>query len=33
MSKEYLSKIFEIFKKAYSINDTFDNFSKYSDLF
>lgn len=33
MSKEYLSKIFEIFKKAYGINDTFDNFSKYTDLF
>lgn len=30
---KYLFKVFEEFKKAYGIKDTFDNFSKYQDLF
>lgn len=30
---KYLFKMFEEFKKAYGIKDTFDNFSKYQDLF
>lgn len=30
---KYLFKMFKEFKKAYGIQDTFDNFSKYQDLF
>lgn len=30
---KYLLKMFEEFKKAYGIKDTFNNFNKYSDLF
>ena len=33
MKSEYLNKMFEEFKKAYGINDSFDNFNKYKDLF
>lgn len=33
MKTEYLFKIFLEFSKAYGINDTFNNFEKYQDLF
>lgn len=33
MKNEYLLKMFLEFSKAYGINDTFDNFEKYLDLF
>lgn len=33
MQDKYFKKMFEEFKKAYGICDTFDNFNKYLDLF
>ena len=33
MKKEYLHKVFLEFMKAYGINDIFENFHKYEDLF
>ena len=33
MKTEYLFKMFWEFSKAYGINDTFNNFERYQDLF
>ena len=33
MYDEYLLKMFEEFKKAYGINDSYNNFNRYQDLF
>lgn len=33
MKTEYLFKMFLEFSKAYGINDTFNNFERYQDLF
>ena len=33
MENKYLEKMFEEFKMAYGISDTFDNFVKYEDMF